>query len=178
MQFATSEWDFVLDVFPLLHEIMTDLKPILEGEISVIYFYGMSQDAVWLKRCFNINVVNALDMQLLMQQLMKTGDLTRVVKGFLGRAQWFQKNIGDVNAAPEEREIFIKRKGQNLLSYEAFVTLFFPSVNMQKIAQLADFRPRNPDDVNYNRLLHYARCDVYYLFQISQFFKIKVNIYK
>ena len=165
IQIGTRDVDYLIDCFPVVDLIKTELKIVLEDRGVLKYVFGEANDFLWLKRYFFINVVNAVDVQLLVQQILKTGEFENVsLKIPMAiRRPSYHANIGprDRTTSLNEAMTMQIRAGQTPMGFEKLVNLFYPNEGIQKDAQVADFRPRPFEDGNYKRLLKYARDDVH-----------------
>lgn len=179
IQIGTMTADYILDVFPIIDLIKTELKEYLEDRVGLIYLFGGDNDILWLKRDFFIDLVNVLDVQTIFQIILYDGYLDRAMQGLpIGqRKSWYHKYIGHRTneTTSEQRKNWEQLAAQQPLSYEKVVQLFYPDAEIDKDAQLADFRPRQDDD-GYDQLIKYARDDVHMLIRIVAVLKKNVSV--
>jgi len=182
IQIGTREVDYVIDVFPIIELIKTQLKQILEDETVLKYVYGGDNDFLWLKRCFFINIVNALDIGILFQYILTNGLLNRLLARIpiAQKKPWYHKYIGLRTASTNEisRLSWEREAGKEKFALQKWVELFYPDFVMDKDAQVADFRPREQDDPRYSQLLKYARDDVHVLYRIVLYVKGNVSYFE
>lgn len=71
----------------------------------------------------------------------------------------------------EERQQWEKRADSQAMTFDKVCGLFYPEAEIDKDAQVANFLPRSADDVNYQKLLKYARDDVHILLRVVMIIK-------
>ncbi|XP_035707335.1 protein RRP6-like 2 [Folsomia candida] len=170
IQIGTKDVDYIIDVFPVVELIKSSLKDYLEDTSAVKYLFGGDNDIIWLKRDFFINIVNVLDVQILFQLVLQNSLFDTVTRSvpFENRKRWYHNYIGSRSkfTTADEQHQWEKAAGSQPMTFEKLCNLFYPEVDIDKDAQVADFRPRSDHDVGYKKLLRYARDDVHILLRI------------
>ncbi|CAL8075460.1 unnamed protein product [Orchesella dallaii] len=169
IQVGTKDIDYLIDCFPVTNLLLTQFKSILEDPRILKWVFGCDNDVLWLKRDFLVQLTSAIDVQILFQEILLSGQLGKATTVIPkeNKDAWYTKYIG---AGPKchEKEI---NAGKNVLSFEALVELYYPNCEIDKVAQVADFRPRREEDPGYLKLLKYARDDVHVLLKIVESIK-------
>lgn len=179
IQIGTASVDFVIDIFPIVELVMTQLKDYLEDASVIKYVFAGDNDFLWLKRCFFIDIVGGCDVQFVFQNILRTGlfDICFKQVPMPQRKSWYHKYVGlrsKYTSSDAARALEVTY-AQNRMGFAALAELFYPGEVIDKDAQVADFRPRALEDDKYQMLIKYARDDVHVLLRIMMYFKGNVS---
>lgn len=168
IQIGTKSVDYIINYFGICDRIQTDLKEILESPTIIKYVFGCDNDVLWLKRDFNIQLVGAMDVQILFGYILNAGLLDQLASlvPFSHYKDWYKENIGPrTNTTTKQQcERWELDFAKSRCKFDKLALLFFKELEIDKDAQLADFRPRKTPQ--YDKLLKYALDDVHVLFHI------------
>ena len=53
-QLGTREYDYVINCFPVINQLLTDFKTLIERDDIIKYIFGGNNDVLWMKRDFLI----------------------------------------------------------------------------------------------------------------------------
>ena len=183
IQLASPKHDYILDAIQLRTLICKEIKPLLESPNYTKIVFASDNDMINLNRDFMINAQQVFDLQLFMKECMKRENLETLIRFIPNYKLWFINNIMSGLKNPEL--LFQEHKNRQTaqqqyvregkkLGYKSFVRLFYPDVDLDKTAQLADWRIRK--EPSFALLKTYAADDVHYLLKIHSYLSNKVRI--
>jgi len=178
IQVASWKKDYIIDPFSTHETLRSQFKLLMESERTLKILHGAANDVLNFQRCFGINVVHAIDTQILHQCMlqriasrMEMLDMKSAVKGL--NHVWVTRALKiDIEVLmkkhqylPQTELSYIQENCNANISFNNFVKIYYPAFESDDITTLADWRlrPLHP------QMLKYARDDVHILLRIFSY---------